>query len=45
MRAHAEMTREYIHAHPQSAEMCREMGFKMLWNGLTLSEQLFCLDE
>ncbi|MGD0890918.1 MAG: TetR/AcrR family transcriptional regulator [Terracidiphilus sp.] len=35
MRAQAEMTLEYIHAHPQSAEICRELGFKMVWAGLT----------
>ncbi len=35
MRAQAEVTIEFIQTHPESAEMCREMGFKMLWNGLT----------
>jgi AcrR family transcriptional regulator len=38
MRAHAEMTMEFINAHPESAEMCRETGFRILWNGLTASE-------
>lgn len=35
MRAQAEITMEFIQAHPESMEMCRELGFKMLWNGLT----------
>jgi AcrR family transcriptional regulator len=35
LRAQAEMTMEFIQAHPEHAKLCREMGFKMLWNGLT----------
>jgi len=35
MRAQAEATIEFINAHPESTPICREMGFKMLWNGLT----------
>jgi hypothetical protein len=35
MRAQAEMTIEYILAHPENAEMCRELGFKMVWSALT----------
>jgi hypothetical protein len=31
----AEITVEFINAHPESAEVCRELGFKMLWKGLT----------
>jgi AcrR family transcriptional regulator len=34
MRAHAEMTIDYIAVHPESTEVCRELGFKMLWTGL-----------
>ena len=34
-RAQAEMTVEYLNANPENAEVCREMGFKMVWNGLT----------
>jgi AcrR family transcriptional regulator len=34
-RAQAEITVEFINAHPESADLCRETGFKMLWNGLT----------
>lgn len=34
-RAQAEITLEFINAHPESAAMCRELGFKMLWRGLT----------
>jgi AcrR family transcriptional regulator len=35
VRAQAEITVEFINAHPESAAICRELGFKMLWNGLT----------
>jgi AcrR family transcriptional regulator len=35
IRAQAEITVEFIRAHPDSAELCHEMGFKMLWSGLT----------
>ena len=34
-RAQAEITLEYINAHPESAAKCRELGFKMLWRGFT----------
>jgi hypothetical protein len=34
LRAQAEMTIEYINAHPESAELCRELGFKLVWQGL-----------
>jgi len=34
-RAQAEITVEFINAHPEAADLCRETGFKMLWNGLT----------
>jgi AcrR family transcriptional regulator len=35
VRAQAEITVEFINAHPESAEICRELGFNMLWNGLS----------
>ena len=35
LRAQAEMTMEFIAAHPESAAVCRELGFQMLWQGLT----------
>lgn len=35
LRAQAEITVEFIRAHPESAEICRELGFNMVWNGLT----------
>jgi AcrR family transcriptional regulator len=35
VRAQAEITVEFINAHPEAAALCRETGFKMLWNGLT----------
>ena len=35
VRAQAEITVEFINAHPESAAICRELGFRMLWNGLT----------
>jgi AcrR family transcriptional regulator len=34
-RSQAEITVEFINAHPESSKLCSEMGFKMLWNGLT----------
>ncbi len=34
MRAHAEMTMDFINAHPECAVVCRELGFKMVWTGL-----------
>lgn len=35
VRAQAEITVEFINAHPEFAGVCRELGFKMLWAGLT----------
>jgi AcrR family transcriptional regulator len=35
VRAQAEITVEFIRAHPESAEVCRESGFNMVWNGLS----------
>jgi AcrR family transcriptional regulator len=35
VRAQLEITVEFINAHPESAEECSELGFKMLWRGLT----------
>lgn len=35
VRAQAEITVEFINAHPQSAAICSELGFQMLWSGLT----------
>jgi AcrR family transcriptional regulator len=35
VRSQAEITVEFINVHPESAALCRETGFKMLWNGLT----------
>jgi AcrR family transcriptional regulator len=35
VRAQAEITVEFIHAHPEDAEVCRELGFNMVWNGLS----------
>ena len=35
MRSQAEITVEFIGAHPESEALCRETGFTMLWNGLT----------
>ena len=35
VRAQMEMTVEYINAHPESAALCREVGFELLWKGLT----------
>jgi AcrR family transcriptional regulator len=34
VRAQAEITVEFINAHPEHTEVCRELGFKMLWMGL-----------
>lgn len=34
-RSQAETTLEFINAHPESAALCRDLGFKMLWRGLT----------
>jgi AcrR family transcriptional regulator len=34
MRAQAEVTIEYIAAHPESREHCWELGFNILWKGL-----------
>jgi len=34
-RAMAEITVEYLNANPESAGVCGELGFKMVWNGLT----------
>jgi AcrR family transcriptional regulator len=35
VRAQAEAAIEFIQVHQESAAACRELGFKMLWNGLT----------
>jgi AcrR family transcriptional regulator len=35
VRAQAETTVEFINANPESAAVCRELGFRMLWAGLT----------
>jgi hypothetical protein len=35
IRAQMEITVEYMNAHPESAEECRNWGFKMLWKELT----------
>ena len=35
LRAQMEMAIEFIQANPESAEICSEMGFKMVWMGLT----------
>lgn len=35
MRAQAEAAIEYIAAHPESRELCWEMGFRILWKGLS----------
>ena len=34
-RAQVEITVEFINAHPESTEICRELGFNMVWNGLS----------
>jgi AcrR family transcriptional regulator len=33
VRAQAETTIEFIRAHPECAEVCREQGFRLVWNG------------
>lgn len=38
LRAQAEATIEYVRAHPEEADACRELGFRMLWRGLNGSE-------
>jgi AcrR family transcriptional regulator len=35
IRAHAEATVEYILAHPEQESVSRDMGFKLIWRGLT----------
>jgi AcrR family transcriptional regulator len=35
VRAQAEITVEFISANPESAEICRELGFNMVWNSLS----------
>ena len=35
IRAQMEMTVEFNNAHPESAAVCREQGFRMLWRELT----------
>ena len=35
LRAHAEATIEFILAHPEQEAQCREMGFNLIWKGLT----------
>jgi AcrR family transcriptional regulator len=35
VRSQIEMTVEFINAHPECAASCREMGFRMVWLGLT----------
>jgi AcrR family transcriptional regulator len=35
LRAQAEITVEFVQARPELSELCREVGFKMLWKGLT----------
>lgn len=35
IRAQMEITVEYMKAHPESADGCRDWGFKMLWKELT----------
>jgi AcrR family transcriptional regulator len=37
IRAQMEITVEFINAHPDSAEACRETGFTMAWRSLTAS--------
>jgi len=34
IRAQMEITVEFINANPESAALCSELGFKMLWSGL-----------
>jgi AcrR family transcriptional regulator len=35
VRAQAEATIEFVQAHPAYASVCRELGFNMVWKGLT----------
>jgi len=35
LRAHGEATIEFIVAHPEQEAQCRELGFKLIWRGLT----------
>ena len=42
IRAQMEITVEYINAHPDSADICREHGFAMVWNGLTAHSLAGC---
>ena len=35
LRAHAEATIEFIVAHPEQEESSRELGFNLIWRGLT----------
>jgi AcrR family transcriptional regulator len=35
LRAHAEATIEFIVAHPEQEEYSRELGFNLIWRGLT----------
>lgn len=35
LRAQAEATIEFILAHPEQDQTCRELGFDLLWRGLT----------
>jgi AcrR family transcriptional regulator len=35
LRSQAEMAIEFIQANPECAESCREVGFRMVWMGLT----------
>ena len=34
LRSLAEITIEFINAHPESEMACRELGFRLLWSGL-----------
>ena len=35
LRAHAEATIEFILAHPEQEAESRELGFNLIWKGLT----------
>jgi AcrR family transcriptional regulator len=35
LRAHGEATIEYIVAHPEEEALSRELGFDLIWNGMT----------
>ena len=35
MRSQVEMTFEFIQANPEHADICRELGFQMVWKSLT----------